>query len=62
MPDLPEIAARAPEMRSELVGKTITSVELLQPKSLSLPAEQFSADLIEPFLGSWFHWRSSRHF
>ena len=36
MPELPEIATRAREMRSELVGKTITSVEVLQPKSLNL--------------------------
>ena len=46
MPELPEIAARAREMRSELVGKTITAVEVLQPKSLNLPPEEFSTALM----------------
>jgi len=45
VPELPEIAARAREMRFELVGKTITSVEVLQPKSLNLPPEEFRTAL-----------------
>ena len=45
MPELPEIATRAREMRSELVGKTITAVEVLQPKSLNVPPEEFSTAL-----------------
>ena len=47
-------------MRSELVGKTIAAVEVLQTKSLNLPPDAFVPNLIEQFLGSWFRWRSSR--
>jgi formamidopyrimidine-DNA glycosylase len=59
VPELPEIAASARGMQSELAGKTITSVEVWQPKSLHLAQEQSSADLIGQLLGSWLHWRSS---
>ena len=45
MPELPEIAARARQMKGELVGKTITSIEVLQPKCLNLPADEFVAAL-----------------
>ena len=41
MPELPEIAARASEMKRELVGKTIARVEVLQPKCLNVPQEAF---------------------
>jgi formamidopyrimidine-DNA glycosylase len=42
MPEIPEIASRAVEMHNELVGKTIKTVEVLQPKCLNLPAEEFT--------------------
>jgi len=45
MPELPEIASRAREMKAELVGKTIRAVEVLQPKCLNVPPEQFAAAL-----------------
>ncbi len=45
MPELPEITCRAREMRKELVGKTITGIEVLQPKCLNVPPEEFSASL-----------------
>lgn len=45
MPELPEIAVRAHEMKRELVGKTISAIEVLQPKCLNLPPEEFSAAL-----------------
>lgn len=45
MPELPEIAARARQMQVELVGKTIAGVEVLQPKCLNLPTEEFVAAL-----------------
>jgi len=41
MPELPEITCRAREMREELVGRTITGVEVLQPKCLNVPPERF---------------------
>lgn len=44
MPELPEIVARAREMQV-LVGKTIAEIEVLQPKCLNLPTEDFSACL-----------------
>lgn len=45
MPELPEIASRACEMQAALVGKTIHSFEILQPKCLNIPAEDFSTCL-----------------
>lgn len=45
MPELPEITCRAREMRKELVGKTITGIEALQPKCLNVPPERFVASL-----------------
>lgn len=41
MPELPEITVRAREMKKELVGKTITSIEVLQPKCLNVPKKLF---------------------
>jgi len=46
MPELPEIASRAKEIKQLLVGKKIQSVEILQPKCLNIPPEEFSANLI----------------
>jgi formamidopyrimidine-DNA glycosylase len=44
MPELPEIVARAREMQA-LVDKTITGIEVLQPKCLNVPVENFVASL-----------------
>ena len=41
MPELPEIIVRAREMKKELVGKTITNIEVLQPKCLNVSEEMF---------------------
>jgi formamidopyrimidine-DNA glycosylase len=41
MPELPEITVLARQMKTELVSKTITEVEVLQPKSLNLSEEAF---------------------
>jgi formamidopyrimidine-DNA glycosylase len=41
MPELPEIAVLARQMQRELVGKTITGIEVLQPKCLNLPEQAF---------------------
>jgi formamidopyrimidine-DNA glycosylase len=46
MPELPEIANRAAEMRAELVGKTVSGVEILQPKMLNVSAEEFAAGIV----------------
>ena len=45
MPELPEIVVFARDMRKELAGRTISSVEVLQPKCLNLPVEDFQAAL-----------------
>jgi formamidopyrimidine-DNA glycosylase len=42
MPELPEITSRAAEMQSALPGKTILGIDVLQPKCLNLPADQFN--------------------
>ena len=41
MPELPEIALRAKEMKRKLVGKTIVGVEVLQAKCLNVPKKIF---------------------
>lgn len=41
MPELPEITARSKEMKTALVEKTIHHIEVLQPKSLNIPEEEF---------------------
>jgi len=41
MPELPEITARAREMKQALVGKTISGIQVFQPKCLNVSAERF---------------------
>jgi formamidopyrimidine-DNA glycosylase len=41
MPELPEITVLARQMKTELVGKTLTNVEVLQPKCLNVSKEAF---------------------
>jgi formamidopyrimidine-DNA glycosylase len=43
MPELPEITSRAREMQRALVGKTIRSVDVLQPKCLNVATGKFKA-------------------
>lgn len=68
MPELPEITARAQQMRVELVGKTISSVEILQPKCLNLPPDEFSEALHDATIrqvtnrGKWLFIETSRGF
>jgi formamidopyrimidine-DNA glycosylase len=45
MPELPEITSRAREIDQYLVGKTIAGIEVIQPKCLNLPAEDFKSSL-----------------
>lgn len=46
MPEVPEIASRAREMDSALRGKSVCSFEILQPKSLNMPSEEFISHLV----------------
>jgi formamidopyrimidine-DNA glycosylase len=46
MPELPEIHIFARDMHKELVGKTFDAVEIVQPKSLNLPPDDFRDRLI----------------
>ncbi len=41
MPEIPEIASRAAEMKDALVGKTILTIEVLQPKCLNMEVDEF---------------------
>lgn len=45
MPELPEIASRAAEMKAALVGKTIAGFEILQPKCLNVEPGVFTTAL-----------------
>jgi formamidopyrimidine-DNA glycosylase len=45
MPELPEITIFARDMRKELVGLTISAIEVLQPKCLNVPVTEFQAAL-----------------
>ena len=47
MPELPEITNRAKEMKDTLVGRTITTIDVIQPKSLNIPKGKFMAALID---------------
>jgi len=51
MPELPEIGARAAEMTASLAGKTIRSIEVLQPKCLNMEVEAFQQALNGARLG-----------
>lgn len=46
MPEIPEIASRAKEIKRFLVGKKIENVEILQPKCLNVTPEEFRTGLI----------------
>jgi len=45
LPELPEITSRAREMNAALAGKTITAIDIVQPKCLNLPPAKFAAAL-----------------
>ena len=46
MPELPEIANLAGQLGQRLTGKTLTGVEVLQPKCLNLEPAAFQAALV----------------
>jgi formamidopyrimidine-DNA glycosylase len=45
MPELPEIACHAAQMNAALSGKTISGIEILQPKCLNVPPDVFTTML-----------------
>jgi formamidopyrimidine-DNA glycosylase len=45
MPELPEIRSRAAEMHAHMRGKLLTSIDVIQPKSLNVPLEEFTSAL-----------------
>ena len=65
MPEAPEIISRANEMHAALVGKTIHSTQVLQPKCLNLEADQFAAAVANAKIesvasrGKWIMMRTS---
>jgi len=66
MPELPEITVLARQIRAELVGKTIAGIEVLQPKCLNVPPEEFVDALTGARLldvthrGKWLFCETSR--
>ncbi|HEY45126.1 MAG TPA: Fpg/Nei family DNA glycosylase, partial [Anaerolineae bacterium] len=47
MPELPEITSRAKEMKGALVGRTIITIDVIQPKSLNMAKGKFVAVLTD---------------
>jgi formamidopyrimidine-DNA glycosylase len=45
VPELPEITVFARDMQKDVVGRTIAGIEVLQPKCLNLPEDEFQAAL-----------------
>lgn len=66
MPELPEIASRSREMNAALPGKTIHAVEVLQPKCLNIPVEDFTRALTGAtiqevsYRGKWIQTRTDQ--
>lgn len=66
MPELPEIYSRAKEMNQELVGRTISKVQVLQPKCLNTGEDEFrealtSATIQEvDYRGKWIRVETDR--
>jgi len=66
MPELPEVASRAKEMQKLLVGKTVSGIDVLQPKCLNVPAATFRKALtgarIEDvtYHGKWIFTKTTR--
>jgi formamidopyrimidine-DNA glycosylase len=66
MPELPEVTSRAREMNAFLVGKRISTITVIQPKSLNIPEEAFIAALIGARIeqvfnrGKWIFVRTSQ--
>ena len=46
MPELPEILVLSRQMRLEVVGKEVAYVDVLQPKNLNMPVEEFVKTIV----------------
>jgi len=46
MPELPEIVHRAREMGAALIGRTVTAVDIVQPKCLNVDVDAFERGLV----------------
>ncbi len=66
MPELPEIAILARDMQKELVGRTISSVQVLQPKCLNVSEAEFQDALTGAHIlaitphGKWLQVKTSK--
>ena len=66
MPELPEIFNRARELRTHVTGKTITAIEILQPKCLNVTSVAFKKALTKARIeevtshGKWIFAETSR--
>lgn len=66
MPELPEVASRAREIHKHLIGKTITDIEVLQPKCLNVTPRKFKsalkgAELLEvTYHGKWIFTKTTK--
>lgn len=47
MPELPEIAHLAAQLHDAVAGKVVTDVEILQPKCLNMPPEDFKEAVLD---------------
>lgn len=66
MPEIPEIASLASQMDIALRGKTIQSIEILQPKCLNCPPEEFALNMTRASItaakhhGKWIQMETSK--
>jgi formamidopyrimidine-DNA glycosylase len=66
MPELPEIVVFARDMQKELVGRTISAIEVLQPKFLNIPVAEFQDALTDAQIlavtprGKWLQVKTSK--
>jgi formamidopyrimidine-DNA glycosylase len=66
MPELPEITVFARDMQKELVGRTISGIEVFQPKCLNIPEAEFQGALTGAQIlavtprGKWLQVETSR--
>jgi formamidopyrimidine-DNA glycosylase len=66
MPEIPETSSRAREMNQALAGKTIVSIQILQPKSLNVTEEHFKDALTGASIrsvtnhGKWIFWDTTQ--
>jgi formamidopyrimidine-DNA glycosylase len=55
MPEIPEIASRTAEMNVALPGKQISAIEIMQPKCLNLPVDEFVTALVGAVISQVTH-------